>query len=376
MTVGRRIAIAALLACLAFPLHPRTRDADLDRVRAEIARLKKRLDDVRQQAHTTQQEVEAADLDLGIRTRELEIAIEAEKTLVAQKQQLEEQIAAIQPRIARQREYLSRRLAALYRLGTMSYLRLFFQIDRRRDPLEAVSMLTYLIRRDARAVTRFEEARRDLAFRTAQLADRHRRLSMARQHIEQRRQAVAAAYREKQRLLTRLRREESGSAQQLAELEEKAIRLERLVDFLSKQSTGVPAEQADVRTFEGALPWPVAGRVIEQFGRRRNPKFATFTVNNGIRIDAQPGTPVRTVFQGTVLFAQWFKGYGNLVIVDHGNRVFSLYGNLKSATVVAGERLGAGQTIAGVGEGEETGGYLYFEIRRDNRPEDPQKWLR
>ncbi|MGH9422668.1 MAG: murein hydrolase activator EnvC family protein, partial [Thermoanaerobaculia bacterium] len=70
-------------------------------------------------------------------------------------------------------------------------------------------------------------------------------------------------------------------------------------------------------------------------------------------------------------------GYGNLVILDHGNRVFSLYGNLKSPAVAVGDRINAGQTIAGVGESEEVhSGYLYFEIRQDNKPEDPQTWLR
>jgi len=86
---------------------------------------------------------------------------------------------------------------------------------------------------------------------------------------------------------------------------------------------------------------------------------------------------VRAIYPGTVLFSQWFKGYGNLVILDHGNRVFSLYGNLKSPLVAAGDRVNGGQMIAGVGESDEAqAGYLYFEIRQDNRPEDPQKWLR
>jgi septal ring factor EnvC (AmiA/AmiB activator) len=117
--------------------------------------------------------------------------------------------------------------------------------------------------------------------------------------------------------------------------------------------------------------------VIETFGRQKDPKFLTFTTNNGVKIAAAPGMPVHAIFQGTVLFSQWFKGYGNLIILDHGNRVFSLYGNLKSSSVEVGERVISGQTIAGVGEGEQAGpGFLYFEVRQDNRPEDPQKWLR
>ena len=137
------------------------------------------------------------------------------------------------------------------------------------------------------------------------------------------------------------------------------------------------ARQADRRSVQGALEWPARGKVFERFGRQRNPKFSTFTINNGLKIEAVAGTPVRAVFQGTVLFSQWFKGYGNLIILDHGNRVFTLYGNLKAPAVAVGDRIATGQPIAGVGESEEaSSGHLYFEIRQDNKPEDPQKWLR
>jgi len=117
--------------------------------------------------------------------------------------------------------------------------------------------------------------------------------------------------------------------------------------------------------------------VIESFGRQVDPKFSTVTFNNGLKIAAPPGSEVRSVFTGTVLFSQWFKGYGNLIILDHGNRVVSIYGNLKSPAVAVGDRVSAGQAIAGVGESEEArAGYLYFEIRQDNKPDDPRKWLR
>ena len=119
------------------------------------------------------------------------------------------------------------------------------------------------------------------------------------------------------------------------------------------------------------------GKIIEQYGKQVNARFATVTFSNGWKIAAAPGSDVRAVYPGTVLFSQWFKGYGNLIVLDHGHRVFSLYGNLKAPAVAPGDRVTAGQTIAGVGESEEAPpGFLYFEIRQDNRPEDPQKWLR
>src|SRR5205085_114191 len=106
------------------------------------------------------------------------------------------------------------------------------------------------------------------------------------------------------------------------ELEEKAKRLEHLLDVLSRQN-GTAAAATDIRSVQGALAWPVQGKIIERFGKQRNAKFSTVTFSNGLKIAVAPGAEVRSVFAGTVLFSQWFKGYGNLVILDHGNRVSS-----------------------------------------------------
>jgi len=363
-----------LLAFLA--LAPAPRNADLEKIRGEIARLRDRLETVKSQQKSAQQELEEADLELGIRTRELAISVGLETRLEQEQKSVEAQVAELGPRIARQKAFLAKRLGALYRLGGLSYVRMLLSIDERRDPIEAMSMLSYLVSRDARAVSRFQASRTQLAARVADLGERRKRVAAMRAVVEQRRASVAAAVAQQQHLLASLRQEGTQSEQRIAELEEKARRLERLVDTLSKQRQGALAA-TDVRALQGALPWPVQGKVVEQFGKHVDAKFATVTFSNGWKIAAAPGTSVQAVYPGTVLFSQWFKGYGNLVILDHGNRVFSLYGNLKSPAVAAGDHVSAGQAIAGVGESEDARtGYLYFEIRQDNRPEDPRKWLR
>lgn len=375
-----RRALAALVA-LGISLgaaHSQTtpRDADLARIRGEIARLRKRLDDVRAQTRSAEHDLEEADLALGIRTRELQLAVDMESHLDEQRRTLESQVASLAPRIAREKVFLRRRLGALYRLGGLTYLRMLLSIDEHRDPVEAVSMLSFLVSRDARAVTRFQATRAQLGARVAELSQREQQVAAARRVVEQRQRDVMAARAQKERVLASLRTEGTQSEQKLTELEEKAKRLERLVDVLGKQARGGIAP-SDIRAVQGALAWPVQGKVVESFGKQRNAKFATVTFNNGLKIAAAPGAEVRSVFAGTVLFSQWFKGYGNLVILDHGNRIFSLYGNLKSPAVSPGDHVSAGQALAGVGESEDAhSGYLYFEIRQDNKPEDPRKWLR
>jgi len=375
LTLGMTLSVLLLLLFL--PAHAQQDgNADLDRIRGEIARLRQRLEDVKLQARTAEQELEQSDIELNIHTRELRIALDIMARLDRERADLENQIAALMARVKEQRDYLRKRLVALYRLGGLSYVRLFLSLDQDKDPSAAISMLTFLVTHDSKIIARYQQSRRQLDVRVALLAERQRQIEAAADVIEQRRREVAVAYAEKARLLASLRSEETGSTQQIAELEEKARRLERLVAALSNQEGGfIPS--VDIRTFRGALAWPTEGKVIESFGRQRNAKFSTYTMNNGLKIAASPRSEVRAIFQGTVLFSQWFKGYGNLIILDHGNRVFSLYGNLLGSTVSVGDRITTGQAIAGVGEGEEAeAGYLYFEIRQDNRPEDPQQWLR
>jgi len=370
------VTFALALLCGLIARSETARNPDLDRIRGEIARLRQKLEDVHTQTQTAERELEEVGIELDIRTRELEIATRVESDLEQQQHQIENDITSLTNDIAQQKEYLRNRLAALYRLGRLSYVRLLLSVDDRRDPLQAVSMLTYLASRDARAISRFDATRQQLREQYAALAVRQRSVSEARKVVEQRREAVAATHARKERLVALLHRQSTQSEQQIANLEEKAKRLEHLIDVLSRQSAGGIVE-ADIRSVQGALGWPVDGKVIETFGRQVEPKFSTVTFNNGLKVAAAAGTEVHSIFPGTVLFSQWFKGYGNLIILDHGNRVFSLYGNLKSPSVVVGDRVRAGQTIAGVGESEESQlGYLYFEIRQDNKPEDPQKWLR
>ena len=209
--VTRPIA-AVLVALVLLPsAHSQTKPSDLDRVRGEITRLRKRLDSVRQQARSAERELEEVEIELDIQTHELAIATENEQRVDAARAAAEQEIAELTPRIAKQKDELRRRLVALYRLGGLTYLRMLLEIENERNPLQAISMLSYLVSRDSRAVTRFQEMQRQLAEQQVALAAKQKELGETRVIVEQRRRAVAAAFAQKQALLHRLRTEESGS---------------------------------------------------------------------------------------------------------------------------------------------------------------------
>jgi septal ring factor EnvC (AmiA/AmiB activator) len=107
-----------------------------------------------------------------------------------------------------------------------------------------------------------------------------------------------------------------------------------------------------------------------------DPEFKTATLRTGIEIAAAQGTPVNAIAAGRVLFAGWFRGYGQMVILDHGSGDLSVSGYLEEVRVAAGDSVAAGQPIGSVGEtGSSSGPGLYFEIRHDGKAVDPQLWL-
>lgn len=376
---ARALTAASLIATLLFAgsLLSQSKDrASLDRMRQEIAQLRRRSEEKKAQARTAEGQLASLELELRLHTSELEMARRVASLVEQQRLEALRRIETLGPQIESQKKRLSRRLAALYRLGEISYVRLFLSFNPSRNPFEAAGMLRYIITKDARAVEEFQENRRRLAIQQADLARQQERLRRAAALVEDRKRAVESTKERQRALLVKLRSESFRSERELADLEEKARRLERLLSLLygRKQS----AEKATAITdFRGVLPWPVEGKVVESFGTKRNPRFATLTVNNGIRIAAEPGTEVRAIFDGTVIYAEWFKGYGNLVILDHGQRVFSLYGNLRPTILLVGSRVRAGEPLGAVAASETAeAGSLYFEIRLNNEPADPAGWLR
>lgn len=349
---------------------------DLQQLRNEVRSLRATLDRVRGQAQSAERDLEATRLELQILERELAVAQEAQTELEQQASAAEARIASLDAGIAKQKQLLADRLAALYRLGSLSYLRMLVMMEGEQNPAEAISMLSYLVSRDSREIDRFRAMQRELAAEHAALDERVRRIAALKETADQKRQAIASRKAEQEKQLAALRKQEGRSELRLADLEERAQRLERLLGILYGRKESGPVQTAKVTEFRGALQWPIKGEVLEGFGRVRSQKFATYTVNNGIKIAADAGSPVRSIFYGKVIYSQWFKGYGNLVVIDHGERIYSLYGNTRGAVVAVGNKVTPGQVITSVAEGEDGSGYLYFEVREDNKPTDPRRWLR
>ena len=150
---------------------------------------------------------------------------------------------------------------------------------------------------------------------------------------------------------------------------------ERELEFTFARSSGPGGQNVNKTETKATLRWPVAGPVRTTFGRHKHPRFETYTIQNGIEIAAAADTPVGAVHEGTVVFADLFRGYGLMVVLDHGDKHHTLYAHLAEARVAPGQRLAAGEMIGTVGATSLGGPGLYFEVRREGRPQDPVEWL-
>ena len=122
---------------------------------------------------------------------------------------------------------------------------------------------------------------------------------------------------------------------------------------------------------------PVKGKVISRFGKYKNTEFDVMNFRSGIGIKAGKGDPIRAVYAGKVLFSSWFNGYGNMLIIDHGNHYCTLYAHAEEVFKKEGDRVEAGEVIATVGDtGSMTGPGLHFEVRHNGKSVDPMKWLK
>lgn len=349
----------------------RTDEERLARVRERRAALEQELARLRGEEKSLLGEVEQLELEVQLRTDELtEIQISLKRTrarldaTVARVRQLEASLAAARPALAAHAR-------ALYKLGDLSYLRLLLSIDRPSDFFRGYRFITTLARRDNARVAAF---RADLAALTAEKAELERRTQESialRTRLAAARRALDAQRARKTALLTSLVEKKELNAAYVEELAQAESRLQDLLAGLGGEEVAVP-----LGAFRSSLPWPVEGRVRVGFGRRKHPRFDTYTVHNGIEIEAAPGAEVRAVHEGKVVFAERFRGYGLMVVVDHGGKHYSLYAQLAEVAVTPGEDVAAGTVLGTADPAGPDGPGVYFEMRFQGRPEDPLDWLR
>jgi len=342
-----------------------------------ISELQKEADRLARQTRTILSELRGLDLQRQIKAAAVTKADADLKEVLVALDRASARARALESERLAETPLVRERLVEIYKRGRVGYLRLLLA----GNDLRALGRMS----RGVAAVARLDRVRLDTHRRTlrqereaiADLQKRRRAADAARAAALKARQALDQAAAAHNRRLDELDARRDLAARYIGELQNAQSQLQRFTDSAAR--AGSPAGGAvalPLAPFRGSLDWPISGRILSRFGRNRADRFGTTIVRNGIEIAAPEGAPVRAVHGGTVAYAAPFTGFGTLVIVDHGQGAFTLYGHLSQATVTNGVRVGRNDVIGRAGRNLGGEAAAYFELRIDGRPVDPVQWLR
>ncbi len=292
----------------------------------------------------------------------------------------------------RKKQEIDRRLVALYKAGELGALRMFFSAESFPDMAENIRYMSSILDNDKnifmeynQKITQLQELKVALELDVAKKERIKKGISLKKLEIEDQK-GKKAAY------LNKVRQDRKSYEASLNVLQANASRLQAMVErleALSRRKLEKPGSrlkpmpelpQVPDRGFatqKGRMALPVRGEIIETYGKHKHPEFNSYTFSKGMSISAGLGSDIRAIYDGSVIFADYFKGYGNMVIVDHGGGYFTLYAHASKILKKVGAEVKRNEPLATVGDTDSTkGSILYFEIRHQGKPVDPAEWIR
>ena len=289
-------------------------------------------------------------------------------------------IREVSLRLQHRRDALRNGIIAFYKFERREYPWTFFSRASRQDPEKPVRFFRALLSFHQEKVEDYEN---NLSLKQKEydrFCREKKKLETLNARVKQKKREIVAQKKKKESLLKNARRDKKRHQREIKKLEKAALNLQSLLNKLQKEAAlskknRLAFSGKGFGKLRGALNFPVKGKILSYFGAQKD-EFNTTIIKNGIEIKAPQGSPVKAIYPGKVLFSDWFKGYGNLVILDHGDGYYSLSGHASDLLKNVGDKVKAGDTVALVGDtGSLHGSCLYFEIRYRGKPLDPLKWL-
>ncbi|WP_417580957.1 murein hydrolase activator EnvC family protein [Nitrincola sp.] len=375
----KRVLVMLLpgLLCLASPAWAQDQQAtqaQLDRLKQEVAQVQRRIADQERQRQDEQQALAQAEREIGRVTAELRTLDHELVQLDTDMQGLQSQREALETALVERRGLIEQLIQEQYRQGRQPRLQLLLKQE---DPERLDRMLRYYDYLNAELTEQLQAyqqqldslgtTRAQIGSTEQQIADRRSQLETEQQHLQKARadrQAavaqLATAQQQEQQRLAALRRDQEAMEALLADIQR------------SLEAARLAQDRQDFARLKGALPWPLQGRILRSYGHQRSG-----VAFEGLLIAGQAGAEVKAVHHGRVVFSDWLRGYGLVLILDHGSGYMSLYGHNQTLLFEPGDWVTTGQAIATAGNSgghEETG--LYFSIRHQGTPVNPSQWLK
>jgi septal ring factor EnvC (AmiA/AmiB activator) len=377
-------AVAALIFCVP------AQAAKKPPPKKELTELRARIDQLKQEIESAEEN--KADVLDGLKQSEQSIShINRGLHELAQERQdagtelndAQQQSNQMRARIQSQQALLAKLLYQQYVNGSQDAMRLVLSLQNPNDIARQVEYYGYLSRSRVTLIASLRSDLKEAEAAESVVREKHTELAQIQAQQLSEKRALLKEANARKTTLSKLERQIGARRKQVAQLERDERRLTRLVERLArvvlpakikaKPGTRPAPASGGFTQLKGRLKLPVAGELSNRFGDQR---ADTGTAWKGLFIRARTGSPVKALGPGQVVFADWLRGFGNLIIIDHGDGYMSLYGNNEAVLKREGESVTAGETIATVGNsGGNAESGLYFEVRYHSQPIDPLQWV-
>lgn len=369
---------------------------ELKEVNEEIENTEERLEEVKQQQDEVVAKLQDIEKQLKQKERELN---KLEKELQSTQEELEMTRKELERAIEeaeKQEKLMADRIRAIYMNGVPSYLELLLESKSINEFLDRMVMVQQLIAFDIQVLDQMKQYKDQVAKKRTELEALEQSLTQKKQAVARQKAEIEQKKKEQNLLLQQLKKQQERYEQDLEELERTSKELEKTIQQLLRQleeqrkrqaqsrGNGDTSSQKTINQYTGGiLAWPVPGfyTITSPFGYRIHPVYGVRRLHTGIDIGSNPGQSVYgqnfvAGADGTVIFAGWYGGYGNCVIIEHGGGITTLYAHGSQILVSAGQEVKRGQPVMKVGStGISTGPHAHFEVRKDGVPVDPLPYL-
>ena len=371
----RILSAILLLSFVLFAVTPALAD-ELEEKKQELTNIQQQAEEAQRKAEQARSKERSISEQLRRIQGELDSAQDEFESINDQLENTEEQIQSntelatrLTAKMQSQTKVLHRRIRDIYKNGQVNYVDVLFGAKDFNDFVSRMDILKRILAYDNALIQSTKADRQALEKAKAQLESDRLKIIDLRKQAAVKRDQVAGRRQERQGVLNAATYEREMAERAYRELIETSKQIETMI-------RRIQSGEKNIGGSTGTMVWPAEGEITSPFGWRVHPIFGTQRLHTGIDIGADYGDATRAADGGVVIHADWMGGYGNAVIIDHGNGISTLYAHNSQLLVSEGQTVAKGQTVARVGStGYSTGPHLHFEVRQNGTPVNPLNFL-
>ena len=371
----RILSAKLLLSFVLFAVTPALAD-ELEEKKQELTNIQQQAEEAQRKAEQARSKERSISEQLRRIQGELDSAQDEFESINDQLENTEEQIQSntelatrLTAKMQSQTKVLHRRIRDIYKNGQVNYVDVLFGAKDFNDFVSRMDILKRILAYDNALIQSTKADRQALEKAKAQLESDRLKIIDLRKQAAVKRDQVAGRRQERQGVLNAATYEREMAERAYRELIETSKQIETMI-------RRIQSGEKNIGGSTGTMVWPAEGEITSPFGWRVHPIFGTQRLHTGIDIGADYGDATRAADGGVVIHSDWMGGYGNAVIIDHGNGISTLYAHNSQLLVSEGQTVAKGQTVARVGStGYSTGPHLHFEVRQNGTPVNPLNFL-